>query len=909
MISSFQSRNHQHHNLDIFHSFLYIIVQQMSFVIVQASAITIYQNRTTTATADTTAHDQTVDSSNNLSQFQATSSDFITTPTNSKHLSINYDPQLNKENLTITNHIIRTNIIVGTESGVGGVGVESAASDFKENFSEKAKTTDNMRAKLQQLLQRENDNDDEEKQQLQQDLQQQMQEQQQQLQQQHNQQQQQQQHQYQQSQHAILAGENAYLLERIDGSMHEQPIYGTWRAKARRPQAPLLAATATTTTTTTAAATAHLQPSSSIQTLMTEIDENLYGRFNQQQQHQQQHQHHHYERLPKRSSTMTPVRRELHDQIPRPPRLTSRQPSVALRRQFSDIPLTNGMIRDESRPKPFHYPFEGPLPEEFKKIQQSERGLSADTDPQVHNIQDILQKLNLGSGGNKVPPLMMMPSGLHISGSFKNLKSSGIGNFFRGKRNKKQIQMQFPMHMPMQMLPNPYQSPVINLMQQPYQQRIAMEQFYPFKARSPGEINLLAMQQQQQLQQQKFKNPQTKGKKQKKKSKDKKNTLASSNLMLQQYPFATAAPELMYPSMYSPFMSINVTQAPPLQMSKRVPFKVNLDIFPVMPPSKTFKSPAGYAMDEARIVSTMRPPTALRNPFMEYLTTPLTPSAAAALSFYNPYNPKQPVYNPVRFPTGAQNPVVNMAQTNSMQMVYPDQMHKYLQQQQQQQQNLFSNYLNNQGHQTPFLPIDCDQPIPSASSGQTGTGNTNNNPIMVHLNVFPKQKNTPPISTNPFYNNGPHIQRNTIQEESETSLSPIEPRHQGRSLNDTVSTKIERSDSTDNFQQIQPIRAEDDLVDFEHPIVAESSDDNNELPQPAALVGGKPNMATESSSSSFYYESRPNTTMSSAGDNSNTNYNGNINGNMEQMVSEARTASLFRFPVEDLIQFQVHDAM
>ncbi|XP_065361822.1 probable basic-leucine zipper transcription factor N [Calliphora vicina] len=837
----------------------------MSLVIVKASAITIYQNRTT----DTTANDQTVDSSNNLSQFQATTSEFITTPPNSKYLSVNYDPQINKENLTITNHIIRTNIIVGAEGGVGvkaggrgGVGEQGlTAGDFKENFS---KPNENMRAKLQQLLQRENDNDDEEKQQLQLDLQQQMQEQLQQQMQQQQQLQQQQHQQYQQSQHAILTGENAYLLERIDGSMHEQPIYGTWSAKARRPQAPLLA--------------------------------------------QQQHQHHHYERLPRRSSTMTPVRRELHDQIPRPPRLTSRQPSVALRRQFSDTPFTSGSFRDESRPKPFHYPFDGPLPEEFKKLQQSERGVipGLESDSQVHNIQDILQKLNLGSGNNKVPPLMMMPSGLHISGSYKNLKSSGIGNFFRGKRNKKQIQMQFPMPIPMQMIPNPYQTPVINLMQQPYQQRIAMEQFYPFKPRTPGDINLLAMQQQQQ---QKFKNPHSKGKKQKKKQKDKKNSLASSNLMMQQYPFVTAAPEMIFPSMYSPYMSINVTQAPPLQMSKRVPFKVNLDIFPVMPPSKTFKSPAGYAMDEARIVSTMRPPTVLRNPFMEYLTTPITPSAAAALNFYNPYNPKPAVYNPMRFPSGAPNPVVSMAQTNNMQMVYPEQLQKYLQQQQ--QQTHFTNYLNNQGHQTPFLPIDCDQPIPSgASSSQSTSGNSKTtNPIMVHLNVFPKQKAATPLSTNPFYSNVPHIQRNTIQEENESSLSPIEPRHQGRSLNDSVHTKIERSDSGENIQQIQPLREENDLVDFDHPIVAENSDDNNELPQTAALVGGKPNMTSESSSSSFYYESRPNTTMTSGGDNSNTNYNGNMNGNMEQMVSEARTASLFRFPVEDLIQFQVHDAM
>lgn len=857
----------------------------MSLVIVKATALTIYQNRTTFA-----GNDRMVDNSNSLSQFQATTSEFITTKPMLKHSSEYYDPQLNKENLTITNHIIRTNIIVGSEGLEGNEATQDKlTSGFKDNFE---KTTEKMRAKLQQLLQRENVNDDEEKQQLQSDLQQQMPE--------------QIQQQYQQSQHAILTGENAYLLERIDGGgMHEQPIYGTWSAKARRPQAPLLAATASTTTTTATTAAAQLQPSSSIQTLMTEVDENLFGNYGQQQQ--RFHAHHHYERLPKRSSTMTPIRRELHDQIPRPPRLTSRQPAVTLRRQFSEASLPTGAYRDESRPKPFHYPFDGPLPEEFKKLQQSERGNNGvlDSDAQVHNIQDILQKLNLGAAGNKVPPLMMMPTGLHISGSFKNLKSSGIGNFFRGKRNKKQIQMQFPMPIPMQVMPNPYQPTMINLLQQPYQQRIAMDQFYPFKPRSPGDINLLAMQQQQ-----KFKNPHSKGKKSKKKQKDKKNSLASSNLMLQQYPFATAAPEVVFPSMYSPFMSINVTQAPPMQISKRVPFKVNLDIFPVIPPSKNFKSPAGYTMDEARLVSTMRSPTVLRNPFMEYLTTPIPPPAGAALNFYNPFNQKKPLYNPIRFPSGPHNPIANMAaQSNNMQMIYPEQMQKYLQQQQQQQQNLYTNYLSNQGHQTPFLPIDCDQPLPAASSSQSSTSNSKTNPIMVHLNVFPKQKISTPVSTNPFYSNVPQVQRNSIQEETETSLGPIEPRHQTRSLNDSSLTKIERSDSNESIQQIPPLRHEQDLVDFDHPIVAESSDDAAELPQAAALVSGTQNMASDSTSSSFYYESRPNTTTSLTVDNSNTNYNGNANGNMEQMVSEARTASLFRFPVEDLIQFQVHDAM
>lgn len=80
------------------------------------------------------------------------------------------------------------------------------------------------------------------------------------------------------------------------------------------------------------------------------------------------------------------------------------------------------------------------------------------------------------------PSLVMMPTGLHIAGSYKNLKSSGIANFLRGKRNKKQMQFSIPlpmlqMGMPMSMYgaaPHQHQH-----------QRVAIEQLYPFKPRSP----------------------------------------------------------------------------------------------------------------------------------------------------------------------------------------------------------------------------------------------------------------------------------------------------------------------------------------------------------------------------------------------------------------------------------------
>lgn len=80
------------------------------------------------------------------------------------------------------------------------------------------------------------------------------------------------------------AGETAYLLERADSNI--APIYGTWRTKAQRQQH---------------ATSSH------------ETDDA-----------------HVYERLPKRSATMTPLRGLLRDQMPRPPRLTTQDMQLSL---------------------------------------------------------------------------------------------------------------------------------------------------------------------------------------------------------------------------------------------------------------------------------------------------------------------------------------------------------------------------------------------------------------------------------------------------------------------------------------------------------------------------------------------------------------------------------------------------
>jgi len=74
------------------------------------------------------------------------------------------------------------------------------------------------------------------------------------------------------------------------------------------------------------------------------------------------------------------------------------------------------------------------------------------------------------------------------------------------------------------------------------------------------------------------------------------------------------------------------------------------------------------------------------------------------------------------------------------------------------------------------------------------------------------------------------------------------------------------------------------LIDFEHPIVAA------ELPDHSALGSIRQD---------YRYRKTP----------ADEHYRYPKSANIEQMAAEAQTASLFRFPVEDLIQFQVDDAL
>lgn len=665
-------------------------------------------------------------------------------------------------------------------------------------------------------------------------------------------QQQQIQHEQEEKLHASKSRETAYLLERADvgvggeaagssSSVYEQPLYGTWRTKARRPQPlPFVGATAS------GGGDAFGMGGEG---RFNGIDSDYRPTANIETGRQRQSLHL-YEQLPRRSSTMTPVRSDLRDQIPRPPRLTSRQPSMLLsRRQYIDIPI-NSTFADEEKPKPFHFPYEGPLPQEFKKTEE-ERG-------DVRNIQDILHQLQLGGGPSKVPPMVMMPTGLHIAGSLRNLKSSGIANFFRGKRNKKQMQFSIPMTIPMNMqMMKPFPAPLMNLMPHaPYQQRIAMDQIYPFKPRSPNDINLLALQLQSNLPKNKKKNKL-------------KPMNTNTNMMLQQFsnqrPFATDP----YMTGYQPLLEISDAQRAKMT---RVPLKVNLDIYPMLPPTRDFK-PSAFTYDEVKLSSSTRRPHAVRNPFLDHYSIPVIPSTAA-YGFNHAYD--QPPFAPFRFPSSVQPQLPpHMPQSSNMQISFPDQVSK-------------SQF------QTPFMPVDISphmaNPAVVSGSGPSNGFKGNQNEIMVHLNLFPKQKQNvlpalpAPTSNNPFYNPPQNMNRNIIMEERE-SLPPIEPRHQSHNSNSTNSPEqqISRSDRSEP----------EGLVDFEHPIVAQEVTD---MPHAEALVSNKLDGAENAT---HYDRIAEHSSFQRRSD----------SASVEQLASEAQAATLFRFPVEDLIKFQVDDAL
>ncbi|KAH8300431.1 hypothetical protein KR018_005333 [Drosophila ironensis] len=611
------------------------------------------------------------------------------------------------------------------------------------------------------------------------------------------------------------AGETAYLLERADNSF--APIYGTWGTKARRP----------------------LHATSSLASDEAHV----------------------YERLPKRSATMTPLKGLLRDQMQRPPRLATQDMQLSLgspspppppttsllRRQYSETPGTRAQ-REDFKPKPFHFPYDGPLPEQFSK---------GEARPELNNIQDILQHLHIsGLAPSKLPPMVMMPTGLHIAGTYKNLKSSGIGNFFRGKRNKKQMQFNIPLplspmghHMPMtlpMMMPFPMQWYPPGVLPQ---QRVSIDQLFPYKPRSPQDVNLLAM---QPLGNQK---PISKKKKKKQQQQQQQQQLLEHGSQQQQQ-FVT---DPFGPSVFA----LNSTRQP---NHKRIPFKVNLDIYPVLPPSR---------------------PASVMHRHPEYAM----PSAAAltgttAAAFHNGHGIYQ---TPFRFPTQA--PVV-----------FPDQATRYSQQ------------LYQQAQRYPPPPKSVLPEEATYGQGQAlgpGQVESHTSPIMLHLNVFPKQKPTSNIraSTNPFYN---HNMRNTLQSNDlppPNPPSPIEPRnvvngnssqsqnahqqpqqhqqHHSQHLNQTQQQQVQlspgnRSTSISRSDHLP-------LIDFEHPIVAA------ELPDPASLTSS----VRHNPEDNLRYRKTP----------VDEHYRQQKSVNIEQLAAEAQTASLFRFPVEDLIQFQVDDAL
>ncbi|XP_020816045.1 uncharacterized protein LOC110190080 [Drosophila serrata] len=618
---------------------------------------------------------------------------------------------------------------------------------------------------------------------------------------------------------AGAGGETAYLLERADNQL--APIYGTWRTKARR------------------------QPHA---TASHELDDA-----------------HVYERLPRRSATMTPLKGLLRDQMPRPPRLSTQEmsqlslgspsppPTTALlRRQYSETPGTRALrgqaqaqaqtqnTQEEFKPKPFHFPYDGPLPEQFTKGEAVR--------PELNNIQDILQHLHIGGGlgPSKLPPMVMMPTGLHIAGTFKNLKSSGIGNFFRGKRHKKQMQFTIPMgHMPLM----PMAMPMPMSMQwyaPPSHQRVAIEQLYPYKPRSPQDVNLLAMQ------------PVVGNGKPLSKNKKKKQ-----QQQLQQQLLEHGSQQHFVADPFLQHFALNATRQP---QHKRVPFKVNLDIYPVLPPS--------------------RPSSVLRHPFQQDYALPsaaaLTGTTAAAFQMGHGQHPGLYQQTSFKFPTQQSAPVV-----------FPDQATRFSQ-----QQALYQ-------HKFPPPPPPEDAIYGQGQGQGHGPVESQTNPIMLHLNVFPKQKPTATIraSTNPFYNH--NMQRNTVNSNElppPNPPSPIEPRQavggnvshsqqpqqQPQSHQPSVNQTQQQNQLPVTTNRPNSISRSDHvpLIDFEHPIVAA------ELPDRASLTGYRQDHHQR-------YRKTP----------VDEHFRYGKSANIEQLAAEAQTASLFRFPVEDLIQFQVDDAL
>ncbi|XP_026847916.1 nuclear receptor coactivator 6 [Drosophila persimilis] len=667
-----------------------------------------------------------------------------------------------------------------------------------------------------------------------------------------------------QQMHATGAvGETAYLLERADhGAPAPAPIYGTWRTKARRPP--------------------HA-------TSGNDVDDG-----------------HVYERLPKRSATMTPLRGVLRDQMPRPPRLATQDthhpqmsgsppppPSTSLlRRHYSETPGTLAM-REDFKPKPFHFPYDGPMPEQFTKGEAEKEQRPR---PEVNNIQDILQHLHInGLGPSKLPPMVMMPTGLHIAGSFKNLKSSGIGNFFRSKRNKKQMQFSIPLPISMGHMPMPMPMPMSMSMSMPMampmpmqwygpgvmsHQRVAIDQLYPYKPRSPQDINLLAMQQLTPNKNVSKKKNKKKHQNQQHQQQQQQLTQGNHNLLLehgsqQHYvadPFGQHLPQ--------PVLGLNATRQP---LHKRIPFKLNLDIYPVMPPS--------------------RPASVLRNPFQQEYAMPspaaLTGTTAAAYQHLGPG-----VYQtPFKFPTQAPHP-------GHMQISFPDQAPRLSQ-----QQALYQS----QAHKfPPPKSVHPDEAIYGHGPGQgqameSQSIESQTSPIMLHLNVFPKQKPTATIraSTNPFYNN--NLNRNTIYSSDlppPNPPSPIEPRQAGNGSATPAATHPQHHhqqqqpsqqislNQTQQHHQPQVNRSSSisrsdhmPLIDFEHPIVAA---DLPEAPHPASLVSHRTDHRHQRAQGHHPMDEH---------------FRYQKNANIEQLAAEAQTASLFRFPVEDLIQFHVDDAL
>lgn len=274
-----------------------------------------------------------------------------------------------------------------------------------------------------------------------------------------------------------------------------------------------------------------------------------------------------------------------HDVTSSPPYLTSQSSLAFLRHHYGAVPVRKEMIitsgTTKLRPKPFHISYIGSMPQQFKKSKNM-------VNNSVNNKQKLHSSVTLLASSapfTQLPQIIVKPTKLQMSGSFKNLKSTGISDFFNNTRYKND--MQLPLQMPAQL----YKTYLMPLVNTTTPSQITIDQFFPFKPQSPKDVNLLAVHQhQKQITTHRNKT-----------MKIHKNTKLNRGINWESMAFGTNA---FYSPLQPPSVTVNSTKAlspsPHLQYPKQyiriTPFKLNLNVFPLLPQPESCKSTNIFTM-------------------------------------------------------------------------------------------------------------------------------------------------------------------------------------------------------------------------------------------------------------------------------------------------------------------------